>query len=299
MAGLSKQNNPEHKFKFQGQEEQKEFGLNWSSFKWRNADLALGRFFSVDPLAEDYYYNSTYAFSENHVVAHVELEGLEKESIHNALKWLNNSYAGDLVREGGKFLHGVANAVAHNNTSVTTPNGKTHSLVKLDTPDSKAESIGQKTGHVISFLQGVVEAVVGTGAEGAGIVASGTGVGVVVAVAGDVVRVHGANTAKNSLGNLFGDNNGRVYAHKKKDNQGDATSRKGGGKNAAHANKKRKEAAMKKYNQFKTEFEKLDATPNKTKEIKTARDKAKKQMARWKKDADNPGESHSNNAKGN
>ncbi|MGB3468346.1 MAG: hypothetical protein WBA74_23880 [Cyclobacteriaceae bacterium] len=33
-------------------------------------------------MAEDYVYNSPYAFSENHVTAHVELEGLEKVSIH-------------------------------------------------------------------------------------------------------------------------------------------------------------------------------------------------------------------------
>ena len=38
---------------------------------------SVQRFLSVDPLAEDYYYNSPYAFSENKVVAHIELEGLE------------------------------------------------------------------------------------------------------------------------------------------------------------------------------------------------------------------------------
>ena len=47
-------------------------------FKWRNHDPALGRFFSVDPLADKYVYNSPYSFSENHVTSHVELEGLEK-----------------------------------------------------------------------------------------------------------------------------------------------------------------------------------------------------------------------------
>jgi hypothetical protein len=40
-------------------------------------DPAIGRFMVVDPLAEDFYYNSPYAFSENKVIAHVELEGLE------------------------------------------------------------------------------------------------------------------------------------------------------------------------------------------------------------------------------
>jgi len=80
LSGINKENKPEHKFTFQGQEEQKEFGLNWSSFKWRNADVAIGRFHSVDPLAEDYLYNSVYAFSENKVTNHVELEGLESVS---------------------------------------------------------------------------------------------------------------------------------------------------------------------------------------------------------------------------
>lgn len=66
---------PENKYKFQGQEHQDETG--WDSFKWRNHQPDIGRFFNVDPLAEDYYYNSPYAFSENKVIAHIELEGLE------------------------------------------------------------------------------------------------------------------------------------------------------------------------------------------------------------------------------
>lgn len=66
-----------NQYKFQGQEHQADFDLGWSQFKWRNSDPAIGRFFNIDPIAEDYYYNSTYAFSENKVIAHVELEGLE------------------------------------------------------------------------------------------------------------------------------------------------------------------------------------------------------------------------------
>ena len=67
----------ENMFKTTGKELQDEHGLNWSSFKWRNADIAIGRFHSVDPLAESYTHNSPYAFSENRVTDGVELEGLE------------------------------------------------------------------------------------------------------------------------------------------------------------------------------------------------------------------------------
>lgn len=73
----SKESTVANRWKFQGQEHVNELSLGWDSFKWRNHQPDIGRFFNVDPLAEKYYYNSPYAFSENKVVAHVELEGLE------------------------------------------------------------------------------------------------------------------------------------------------------------------------------------------------------------------------------
>jgi len=66
-----------YKYKYQGQERQEELNLNWDSFKYRNYDYAIGRFMSIDPLAEDYVYNGVYNFAENRVVDGNELEGLE------------------------------------------------------------------------------------------------------------------------------------------------------------------------------------------------------------------------------
>lgn len=40
-------------------------------------DFRARRLFNTDPLADKYVYNSPYAFSENKMGAHVELEGLE------------------------------------------------------------------------------------------------------------------------------------------------------------------------------------------------------------------------------
>ncbi|MFM9989571.1 DUF6443 domain-containing protein [Flavobacterium sp.] len=65
------------KYKYQGQERQDELELNWDSFKYRNYDMAIGRFMSIDPLAEKYPYNSTFAFQENKMGMGRELEGLE------------------------------------------------------------------------------------------------------------------------------------------------------------------------------------------------------------------------------
>ncbi|UKB81347.1 RHS repeat-associated core domain-containing protein [Chryseobacterium sp. MEBOG07] len=45
---------PNYKYSTQGQEKQTETG--WSSYRWRNYDPAMGRFFNVDPLSEKYNY---------------------------------------------------------------------------------------------------------------------------------------------------------------------------------------------------------------------------------------------------
>lgn len=66
---------------FQGQKFDDDLGVDWYSFKYRNHDAQIGRFIEIDPLAEDYVYNSTYAFSENKVTSHIELEGLESLSL--------------------------------------------------------------------------------------------------------------------------------------------------------------------------------------------------------------------------
>jgi hypothetical protein len=56
----------------------------------------IGRFFNVDPLAEKYVHNSTYAFAENKVITFVELEGLE--GLHYTEK-LNNGQTGHVIEK--------------------------------------------------------------------------------------------------------------------------------------------------------------------------------------------------------
>jgi RHS repeat-associated protein len=74
-----------YQYNYQGQERQDELNLNWDSFKWRNYDYAIGRFMSIDPLAEKYPYNSTYTFQENKMGLGVELEGLELERVRGGI----------------------------------------------------------------------------------------------------------------------------------------------------------------------------------------------------------------------
>ena len=82
------------KYYYQEQERQDELGLNWDSFKYRNYDYAIGRFMSVDPLAEKYPYNSTYAFQENKLGLGRELEGLELKPFKRMLDGAEQFFKG-------------------------------------------------------------------------------------------------------------------------------------------------------------------------------------------------------------
>ncbi len=79
---------------YQGQEYTEDLGLNTHEWKYRMSDPAIGRFWQVDPLAEDYVYNSTYAFQENKMGMGVELEGLEIGPMPELTEQRNNSGGG-------------------------------------------------------------------------------------------------------------------------------------------------------------------------------------------------------------
>jgi RHS repeat-associated protein len=72
-------NSGEYRFGFQGQEKDDEVKGEGNSlnYKFRMHDPRVGRFFAPDPLESKFPWNSPFAFSENKVIAHIELEGLE------------------------------------------------------------------------------------------------------------------------------------------------------------------------------------------------------------------------------
>ncbi|KXH81147.1 DUF4329 domain-containing protein [Chryseobacterium kwangjuense] len=100
---------PNYAYSTQGQERQRDTG--WSSFKWRNYDPAMGRFFNVDPLSEKYPTWSTYAFSGNRVVDARELEGLEPyilfKTEENAAKNFGQQYNGKSIIQGKEYAANI------------------------------------------------------------------------------------------------------------------------------------------------------------------------------------------------
>ena len=70
-------------------------------------DPRIGRFFSVDPLAKKYPWNSSYAFSENVVINAVELEGLEKDVLWEAPMYNSLSPEGKKAYNKGQRRTGI------------------------------------------------------------------------------------------------------------------------------------------------------------------------------------------------
>jgi RHS repeat-associated protein len=149
----TRENATPNRWKFQGQEHIDDLGLNWDSFKWRNHQPDIGRFFNVDPLAEDYFHNSPYAFSENHVTAHVELEGLEKINFMAVLFEPHKS--GDLKVIENRIIDRrseIRNKTIHSITTHTDPSkalkanvdlgsGKHSGLGNIQTGESMGEEV--------------------------------------------------------------------------------------------------------------------------------------------------------------
>ncbi|MDR6489237.1 hypothetical protein J2799_003776 [Chryseobacterium vietnamense] len=87
----------------------------------------MGRFFNVDPLAEDYHTWSTYAFSGNRVVDARELEGLEPKKVNEV------SLPDDPV-EFAEFIGGGINSVR---AAVANSVGRTVNVLTNDAVRNK------------------------------------------------------------------------------------------------------------------------------------------------------------------
>jgi RHS repeat-associated protein len=68
-------NGVEHKWKYNSKELQDELGLNWYDLGARNLDHALGRFMNIDPRAEEYNFQSPYAFANNNPILFIDING--------------------------------------------------------------------------------------------------------------------------------------------------------------------------------------------------------------------------------
>jgi len=136
-----------YKYKYQEQERQDELGLNWDSFKWRNYDYAIGRFFNIDPLSEKYNTWSTYAFSGNRVIDARELEGLEPYVV------TGRAFIPDKILSNPIPFSKTKSFAGDNRKSyqVNTTAYRTEQIVRIDFDSKKATTISNKANGTIGY----------------------------------------------------------------------------------------------------------------------------------------------------
>jgi RHS repeat-associated protein len=190
---------PEDRFTFQGQEKQKDLG--WFQFKWRMSDPQTGRFISVDPLSEKYVHNSTYAFSENKVTAHIELEGLESVSA-TVLGKAQNTYNG-LTKRADQITnvvsnYGMAMKSSLNNWKESIEKGGGYAFTSESGGGEGTRKGDGKSGSSID-IDGILSAFGAAGADGGAFKLDGKG------VIGKVISALGFMKESASAGDMVGE----------------------------------------------------------------------------------------------
>lgn len=116
----------DYRFGFQRQERDDEVKGEGNSvnYKYRMHDVRVGRFFAVDPIGNEYPWNSKYAFSENRLIDGVELEGLEyANSVQNAFAWIQYGFAdyfGGIFNSIDNLFGGLTKIGKTSNTKIET-----------------------------------------------------------------------------------------------------------------------------------------------------------------------------------
>ena len=185
MANRSFQNE-EYLFAFQGQESNEELGT--VHYKYREADIITGRFWSVDPLAFEYAYNSPFAFSENRVIDGVELEGRE----FLGMGWVVQGLADGLAKLEMKRAAGFVETYGHG--LFIDPAYITYQKVKNISEDQSAWNVTKQLDPTgITSIPDVVETV--EKAVDGDERAQGQVVGMVVVAAGGAKAVKAAKAS--------------------------------------------------------------------------------------------------------
>ena len=65
-----------NKYQYNEKELNDDFGLDWLDYGFRYYDAAVGRFWTVDPLAEADTHQTPYAYANNNPISNIDVEGL-------------------------------------------------------------------------------------------------------------------------------------------------------------------------------------------------------------------------------
>jgi RHS repeat-associated protein len=142
-------------YKYNGKEFDSKKGLNWYDYGARMYDPALGRFTTVDPMAEKYYEVSPYAYCLNNPIYLIDKRGQEpgpgdlfNTKREAAIDWGMYYNGASIIRkkEMGSSIYEVKEGKNLKGYSYTTANEGEHS-VSPSIPANKEEIVGVIHSH--------------------------------------------------------------------------------------------------------------------------------------------------------
>jgi len=115
--GLINNGDAKNNYLYNGKELNSDFGLDWSYYGFRMYDAAIGRFPSVDPIADQFAFVSPFNYAENEPIGGIDLHGLQRVGVNGMLTEIivngtfphNSSRAAAAYRKQG--LHADANKI--------------------------------------------------------------------------------------------------------------------------------------------------------------------------------------------
>jgi RHS repeat-associated protein len=116
--------NSGYQYQYNGKEWQDELGLDWYDYGARNYDAALGRFFSIDPISDQFGFQTPFAYAANNPVYFIDKNG-------------NGPNPPNYIRI---ILYGGAKADSHNVTFKHAANNISKDYTDVDTEPQKFSS---------------------------------------------------------------------------------------------------------------------------------------------------------------